>query len=93
MRNDGRRISSPIGAAHGRNDKPVQCRHLFHPLGGEPINYIGRKMENLSDLIDDLYSSVGVDLEGDSTYRVHVKKAEKLIIMAYNKGKDENNGK
>lgn len=52
------------------------------------------KQVSLQDLIDELYSNIETDFEGDSTYRVHVKTAERLIREAYNNHtiKDLNDG-
>ena len=44
-------------------------------------------MKSIHDIIKELRGSEGTDFEGDRTYRVHIKTAERLIWEAYKMGK------
>ena len=45
-------------------------------------------MDDLKKILSELYSNTETDFEGDCTYRIHVKTAERLIKEAYKKGVD-----
>lgn len=46
-------------------------------------------MKKIQEIFNKLRNSMGVDFEGDCTYRVHIKTAERLATEAYKIGVDE----